>query len=84
MKNGNDEPGKLPQDMAEPVPVKMPIRGVVPLAPGAEAEAVKKPVGKPAEPRLWYEVNPRTQRTIVTMGLIAYVFILLVLFWPRA
>lgn len=84
--------GAAPQEMTEPIPVPTPQRMVNPIAPiSAESPGPKTPpTGQPppeslSAPNLPYQgdVDPRTQTVVIVAGWVAYLFIVLVVLWPR-
>ncbi|MEW5727550.1 MAG: carbon monoxide dehydrogenase subunit G [Pseudomonadota bacterium] len=84
--------GAAPQELAEPVPVPIPPKVVHPIAPTSAPSPGPKatPVGNPppesqSVPGLPYQgdVDPRTQNIVIAAGWVAFVMILLLMFWPR-
>jgi carbon monoxide dehydrogenase subunit G len=74
-------PGAAPLDMAEPMPVAPPARALNPIAPGAEPAAA--PVPEPAPPPV-ESYTARGQRKVLIIGVLLYLAIIALIFWPRA
>jgi len=72
-------PAAVPVDMAEPVRVAPPTRAINPIAPAPEAAIVPAP--EPAPPAESY--TARGQRKVMIIGILLYLAILALLFWPR-
>lgn len=84
--------GAAPQELAEPVPVTLPGRAVNPIAPTTAPSPGPKtpPIGRPppeanATSNLPYQgdVDPRTQNVVIVAGWVVYLFIILIVLWPR-
>jgi uncharacterized protein len=77
-------PAAIPQELAEPVPVPRPAGSIKPIAPAPLPAAAARPgVDDPVQVPLATGNLSRTSARILWGGVLVWLIIVLLLFWPR-